>query len=212
MLVQPVEMPGTGTRSWTVLGNDDMPVVPAARFLAYLTDIERSPNTVKAYAHDLKDFWEFLGRRGLDWREAQLEDVGEFVAWLRLPPPGRAGTIAVLPSAVPQVGASTVNRKLAAVSAFYAYQARNGADVGDLLAAWRPGGRGGWKPFLHHVSKGKPHRGRAITVKAPKKLPRILTVAETQTVLDACARLRDRFFFAVLHETGIFSGGKNRRK
>jgi integrase/recombinase XerD len=206
VLVQPVEMPGTGTRSWTVLGNDDMPVVPAERFLAYLTDIERSPNTVKAYAHDLKDFWEFLGRRGLDWREARLEDVGEFVAWLRLPPPGRAGTIAVLPSAVPQVGASTVNRKLAAVSAFYAYQARNGADVGDLLAAWRPGGRGGWKPFLHHVSKGKPHRGRAITVKAPKKLPRILTVAETQTVLDACARLRDRFFFAVLHETGCRAG------
>jgi hypothetical protein len=30
-----------------------------------------------------------------------------------------------------------------------------------------PGGRGGWRPFLHHVSKGKPYRGRAITLKAP---------------------------------------------
>ena len=47
-----------------------------------------------------------------------------------------------------------MNRKLAAVSAFYAHQARNGAGAGDLLAAWRAGGRGGWKPFLHHVSKG----------------------------------------------------------
>ena len=146
-----------------------MPVGPVERFLAYLTDIERSPNTVKAYAHDLKDFWEFLGCRGLDWREARLEDVGEFVAWLRLPPPGREGVVAVLPSAVPQVGASTINRKLAAVSAFYAHQARNGAEVGDLLATWRAGGRGGWKPFLHHISKGKPHRGRAVTVKAPQE-------------------------------------------
>ena len=169
MLVQPVVMPGTGTLSWTVLGDDDVPVGPAERFLAYLTDIERSPNTVKAYAHDLKDFFEFLGHRGLDWREARLEDMGEFVAWLRLPPPGRAGTVAVLPSAVPQVSASTINRKLAAVSAFYAHQARNGADVGDLLAAWQAGGRGGWKPFLHHVSKGKPYRGRAVTVKAPAR-------------------------------------------
>ena len=99
--------------------------------------------------------------------------------------------------------ASTVNRKLAAVSAFYAHQARNGAGVGDLLAAWRTGGRGGWKPFLHHVSKGKPYRGRAISLKAPKKLPRILTVAEMQAILDACTRLRDRFFFAVLHETRL---------
>ena len=96
-----------------------------------------------------------------------------------------------------------MNRKLAAVSAFYAHQARNGAGPGDLLAAWRTGGRGGWKPFLHHVSKGKPYRGRAITLKAPKKLPRILTVAETQAILDACTRLRDRFFFALLHETRL---------
>ena len=206
MLVHAVAVPGSGTRSWTVLGGDDVPVVPVDRFLAYLTDIGRSPNTVKAYAHDLKDYWCFIGFRGLDWREARLEDIGEFVAWLQLPPAGRSGEVAVLPSVTAEVTASTVNRKLAAVSAFYAHQARNGAGVGDLLAAWRTGGRGGWKPFLHHVSKGGPYRGRAITLKAPRKLPRILTVAEEQAILDACTRLRDRFFFAVLHETGCRAG------
>ena len=206
MLVHPVVFPGSGTRSWTVLGDDDVPVVPVDRFLAYLTDIGRSPNTVKAYAHDLKDYWCFIGFRGLDWREARLEDVGEFVAWLQLPPAGRAGEVAVLPSVMAQVTASTVNRKLAAVSAFYAHQARNGAGVGDLLAAWRTGGRGGWKPFLHHVSKGEPYRGRAITLKAEKKLPRILTVLETQAILDACTRLRDRFFFALLYDSGCRAG------
>src|ERR1700746_517994 len=71
MLVHPVVIPGSGTRSWTVLGDDDAPVVPVERFLAYLTDIGRSPNTVKAYAHDLKDFLEFLGCRGLDLRGAR---------------------------------------------------------------------------------------------------------------------------------------------
>ena len=204
MLVHPVMIPGSGTRSWTVL-DDDVPVVPVDRFLAYLTDIGRSPNTVRAYAHDLKDYWGFIGFRGLDWREARLEDVGEFVAWLQLPPAGRSGAVAVLPSAAAQVTAATVNRKLAAVSAFYAHQARNGAEVGDLLAAWRTGGRGGWKPFLHHVSKGKPYRGRVISLKVPQKLPRILAAAEAQAILDACTRLRDRFF-AFLHETGCRAG------
>jgi integrase/recombinase XerD len=94
-------------------------------------------------AHDLKDYWSFLGFRGLDWREARLEDIGEFIAWLRLPPAGRSGPVAVLPSAVAEVSASRVNRKLAAVSAFYAHQARSGAGVGDLLAVWRAGRRGG---------------------------------------------------------------------
>ena len=39
MLVQPVVIPGSGTRSWTVLGDDDVPVGPVDRFLAYLSDI-----------------------------------------------------------------------------------------------------------------------------------------------------------------------------
>jgi len=206
MLVHPVTVPGSGTRSWTVLGDDDVPVVPVDRFLAYLTDIGRSPNTVKAYAFDLRDYWQFISFRGLDWREARLEDVGEFVAWLQLPPAGRAGEVAVLPSVTSHVGASTVNRKLAAVSAFYEHQARSGAGPGDLLAVWRTGSRGGWKPFLQHVSKGAPYRGRAIALKAPRKLPRILTPAEMQAILDACTRLRDRFFFALLHESGCRAG------
>ena len=87
MLVQRVLTPDSSLDSWTVLG-DGGPVEPIERYLAYLTDIEQSPNTIKAYAHDLKDWFVFLAARGLEWREGRLEDLGEFVAWLRLPPPG----------------------------------------------------------------------------------------------------------------------------
>ncbi|MPY85978.1 MAG: tyrosine-type recombinase/integrase, partial [Actinophytocola sp.] len=165
------------------------------------------PNTVKAYAHDLKDYWVFLTRRGLDWREVRLEDVGEFVAWLRLPSAARDGEVAVLPSVESHVGAATINRKLSAVSAFYQHQVRRGVDVGELLTTWQmPGRRGGWKPFLHHVTKGKPRPRRTIAIKTPRKLPRILTVGEVQAILDACTRLRDRFLLAVLHDSGVRIG------
>jgi integrase/recombinase XerD len=206
MQVQRVAMPASQVGSWTVLGNDDVPVEAVERYLAYLTDIERSPNTIKGYAHDLKDYWVFLACRGLDWREVRLEDIGDFVAWLRLPPSGRSGEVAVLPSVQAHVCAATVNRKLAALSAFYAYQARHGVDVGDLLVTWQPGQRGGWKPFLHHASKGKLQPRRTIAVKAPAKLPRILTAAETQAILDACEHLRDRFLCALLYDSGCRVG------
>ncbi|MGW7384485.1 tyrosine-type recombinase/integrase [Streptomyces sp. NPDC054794] len=70
-------------------------------------------------------------------------------------------------------------------------------DLGELLTTWQPAGRRStaWKPFLHHVTKGKPQPRRAISLKTPKKLPRILTASEIQTVLDACERLRDRLLF-----------------
>jgi site-specific recombinase XerD len=200
-------MPASRVPSWTVLGDDGSPVEPIERYLAYLTAIERSPNTVRSYAFDLKDYFTFLACRGLDWQRVRLEDVGEFVAWLRLPPAGRRGAAAVLPSVAAQVSGSTINRKLAAVSAFYQHQARHGAEVGELLVAWGPPGRrGGWKPFLHHVSKGEPQRRRAVVVRSGKKVPRVLTVAETQAILDACEHLRDRFLFAVLHEGGLRVG------
>ena len=193
MLVQRVAMLATRVESWTVLGDDDVPIQPVERYLAYLSDVERSPNTVKAYAHDLKDYWTFLTLRGLEWREVRLEDLGEYVAWLRLPLAGRDGHVAVLPSVQPHVGAATVNRKLSAVAAFYAYQRRNGVDIGDLLVTLQLGGRrGGWKPFLHHIDPGKLQSRRTISLKVPKKLPRVLSAAEMQAILDACERLRDR--------------------
>ena len=89
MRVQRVVMPWDAV-SWTVLEDDGNPVGAVDRFLGYLSSSEKSPNTVKAYAHDLKDWWLPVGR-GLDWDEVPLEDVAEFVAWLRLPPRGRTG-------------------------------------------------------------------------------------------------------------------------
>ena len=48
MRVQRVLMPGTGFESWTVLGEDLIPVESVERFLSYLASIEKSPNTIKA--------------------------------------------------------------------------------------------------------------------------------------------------------------------
>ena len=46
----------------------------------------------------------------------------------------------------------------------------DGVDVADLLASWQVGGsRGGWKPFLHHISKSMPQRRRAVSLKAAEE-------------------------------------------
>ncbi len=92
MLVQRVLMPGSGRESWTLLGDDGGIVEPAERYLAYLAAIERSPNTVRAYAVSLKLWFEFLGHASVSWDEAGVEDVARFVAWLRAP----AGNVIVL--------------------------------------------------------------------------------------------------------------------
>lgn len=207
MLVQRVLTPGSSLDSWTVLG-DGGPVEPIERYLAYMTDIERSPNTIKAYAHDLKDWFVYLDIRGLDWREVRLEDLGEFVSWLRLPPAGRAGGVSMLPSADHHCSAVTINRKLSAVGGLYTFHARHGVDLGDLVTELQPARRrrSGWKPFLYHLSGGKPERRRTIKLAAARKRPTLITATQMQAILDSCTRLRDRFLWALLWDSGIRIG------
>lgn len=52
--VRRLSMPSSGVESWTLIGPDRRPVAVVDEFLAWLTNIERSPNTVEAYARDLK--------------------------------------------------------------------------------------------------------------------------------------------------------------
>ena len=133
MRVQRVSMSGSRVESWTVLGDDHVPIDPVERFLAYLASIERSPNTVKAYAHDLKDWFTFLSWRGLDWRSVTLEDVAGYVAWLRLPPEARDGRVQVLPAVEHHCAAASVNRKLAALTSFCEFHARHRMPLAGLL-------------------------------------------------------------------------------
>lgn len=195
----------SGVESATVVRNGDV-VECVDRFLAHLTAIEKSPNTIRAYAHDLRDFVAFLDSRSAAWDSVSLEDIGRFVAWLRLPRPARSGQVFPLPWVDGELSAATVNRKLSAVSSFYEFHARHGAAVGDLLARWRPGGRGGsWRPFLAHLGD-KPERRRVIALRSERRLPRELSAVEMSTLIEACDRLRDRFLLSLLRGTGLRVG------
>ena len=182
-------------------------VESAESFLGYLHSAGRSPNTVKAYAHDLRDFFEFLGQAGLGWDSVRLEDVGRFVAWLRLPPSVRREKVAALPGLGGYCTAATVNRKLSAVSAFFEFHHRHGRGPGDLLASWRPRARGGsWQPLLAHLGP-RPQRVPLIKLRAGRAIPVTLDEDQVAVVLAACGRLRDRLLLMLLAEAGMFSRG-----
>jgi integrase/recombinase XerD len=210
MRVQRMMMPGSEAESWTLLGDDQAPVEPVERFLGYLASVEKSPNTIKACAHDLKDWFTYLTGRGLDWQVVTVEDVAGFVAWLRLPPADRDGKVAVLPAVGSHCSAASVNRKLAALVSFCEFHARHGVSLAGLLTTMQPAGHRGsatpYKPFLHHVTKSGPQRRRTIKLKTSRPRPKVLTAAKAQTILDACEHLRDRLLFAVLLDCGLRIG------
>jgi hypothetical protein len=150
-------LPTRATESFTVVGPDLRPVEIIDEYLGWLTNNERSPNTVEAYAHDLRAFWTFLDEHALSWEHVGVMELAEFAAWARRP----AKNVVVIADEAARLSSRTVNRMLTGVVGFYELQARRGHTLAkDLVVATRSG-RGGYKPFLHGIARGRP-RGRAV--------------------------------------------------
>jgi integrase/recombinase XerD len=207
MRVQRVTAPDGGTESWTVVDEAFAVVDPVDEFLAHLTVIERSPGTVRSYAFDLRDYFEFLSAHGIDWRTVRLEHLGRFVGWLRLAPATRASAVTALVIDEPHCSAVTINRKLSAVGSFYTFHHRHGVDCGELLTTIKSGGASGsWRPFLAHLGSDGNKRRRTIKLKTPQHIPRTLSPESVAAVVNACDRLRDRFLIELLAGTGMRIG------
>ena len=195
--VEPVVMPD-GSKSWTVVRANGVPVEPVDRFLAYLQCLPRSPNTVIAYAYDLRAFAQFLDDHGLAWTDVEVDDLARFVRWLEQP----AGNVVLLHDAQPARSPATIARAVNAVHAFFDYHATRGVPVARRLVSFSRTPKPHWR---------NPHRTgratrRAVTIPVPKPAPETLTAEEVQRLLDACHHQRDRFLLALLYETGMRVG------
>ena len=148
------------------------------------------PNTVKAYAHDLKVFFDIVGK---DPVEVTSRDVLAFIANQRR---GRAGVENVVRLADGSAGlsAATIKRRLAAVSALYGYLVVRG-DVGVSV---NPVPRG--LPTRQHR-----HRGPRLVplVRGVRRLPRILGADEVQALIAALRTDRDRAIVQAMLLAGL---------
>lgn len=177
-------------------------VEPVKPYIRYLDSLKRSPNTIHAYANHLKLFWEFLEALDLEWKQVTLENLAEFITWLRRPDP----RVVSLQPLEAKRSEGSINVIISAVCGFYDFHERNGTIEG--VDAYRYQFQLGkkYKSFLHHINKGKETRTRLLKIKPPRKLPRTLTEEEVERVVQACKRFRDKFLVFLLYETGMRIG------
>jgi len=192
--VQRIIVPDTQERSW-VLFSAGHPLIAPNQYLSYLHRLGRSPNTVRAYAHHLQAFSEFLSEENRDWTTLTLTELAKFVAWLRR----------ISPSNGKSRCDSTINTVLAAVGSFYEYHDRLGVET-NISRSRRFGAKSPYKPFLRHISRNRPLRRALMQVRAIRRLPRVFSAQESQALLNACARQRDRLLVSLLYESGMRVG------
>ena len=189
-----------GRVSWTVVDDRGIPIPEVDDFLAYLSAIERSPNSQRAYAFDLKLFFDYLADRQLGFADVTGEDLGYFVQYLRRPAP----EVPVIGEAAAVRTATTVNRIMAGVGGFYRFL----GDRDDLPAATRLARQARFARrtgLLDGIARARPgssvigHEGARARFEIP-------TISQARSIIDACGSFRDRFFFSLLFTTGMRRG------
>lgn len=191
----------SGRVGYTLIGRDAEPIEPVDEYLRYRFYSEASPNTLKAYAHDLKHFFVFLDEQSLDWRTLTPADLGTFTAWLRRPAPN----VLQLPGAEPARAVASVSRAQTAVFGFYDFHRLQGVTLGTQLASYLSARGPSYKPFLHGIAGGR-QQSRPGRLAAPRQPPKALSPVQLAQIIAAQTRLRDRLLFALLGLSGLRIG------
>jgi integrase/recombinase XerD len=202
MKVQRVRLPETHQVTWLVLDDEFVPVQPILTYLRFLHDLDRSPNTIRASAHHLKLFWEYLRDEHINWTEVDVAQLAGFITWLRRQDP----TVITLEPTPARRTNATIDLILSAVHGFYSFHMRLGTVPERSLHYLATPYRRRYKPFLHGIAKAKPEQKRVVSVKRERRLPKTLTDEQVQTLIAACTHTRDKFLLTLLYQTGMRVG------
>jgi integrase/recombinase XerC len=173
------------------LDGDWSGVDAANRFLTHLAARAFSRATVRAYAFDVANLARFLQEQRVDLAAVETVDVFGWVDWQGVRASGSAAKVVRL---APRTAApATVNRRVAAVRAFFEFLVMSGERQTNPVPAprrgqgLRPASRG----MLGHLGPGRA-RGGGRLVREQRRLPESLELVDVQAFLADLRTHRDR--------------------
>ncbi|MGA1860244.1 tyrosine-type recombinase/integrase [Azospirillum sp. 11R-A] len=191
------------------------PVPIVQDFLAHLLARGCSPNTVAAYAFDLRHLWTFLEASGLPWNRMLPPDAIGLLAHLRSVAVRRRrraepSLLAAGGDRVLGLSAAAINRALAAAASLYEF-----AIVAGRLDGPNPLACGEHKnavpvtdrhrPFLDGIARRSPIR-RGMRVRTALRLPRPLEPEQVAALVGCLRCKRDLALVRLMLDGGLRPG------
>lgn len=207
MLMKVQEVLINDRKRYLLIDGDNKPVGPVLRFLKYLDNIGKAENTLKSYCHYLKFYFQFLNEKEKEYKEVDLNLLAEYVSWLRSP--NQSTKVIQFQQTKARRSERTVNTMVTCVQSFYDYLMRIEDYEKDLSEKTKKqviGNYRSFKPFLHHISKGKPLDKNILKIKEPRREVLTLTKDQVQSIHDACSNIRDALLVRILYEGGLRIG------
>ncbi|MGH2706485.1 MAG: tyrosine-type recombinase/integrase [Actinomycetota bacterium] len=135
-------------------------VKAANAFLAHLESRAFSPATVRAYAFDLLNFARFLQERAIQVPGVVPTDVFDWIDWQSVRRPGREKVVTI--TAGRGSAPTSVNRRVAAVRAFFEHQVMSGARADNPVPSPRGAKACDQRSGVRSVTSGQGECARAV--------------------------------------------------
>ncbi|WP_353347716.1 tyrosine-type recombinase/integrase [Oceaniserpentilla sp. 4NH20-0058] len=192
--------------------SDGLPVRHINRFLSHLDKRDFAPNTVKAYSYDLAQYFRYLDKSKIDWELTSIDVITDFIAYYKH---SKSENLSVLPTELGQARTiQTINRCLAAISAFYRYCLNTNVldpsfsiEIISSDLSRNPK----VKEFLSFASASRPQSvSRELKpfrrIKPVLRKVKIISEERQLQLLEFCSNPRDRLLILLLIETGMRIG------
>ncbi|CAK6476447.1 Tyrosine recombinase XerC [Peribacillus frigoritolerans] len=177
-------------------------VEPVLRYIKFLDNTGKAPNTIKTYCYHLKLFYEYMDQKEITLGNLNFEELAGFIGWLRNPT-GDVKVINLQPKEAKREE-TTVNSILDATVSYLEYLGRSG-DYKTVNMSKEARGNN-FKGLLHHINKGKSYQKNILKLRVKKKKLKTLGHEDVKTLVNACYTKRDKLLIMLMYEGGLRIG------
>ena len=170
---------------WLVVDESGTFITPIQKYIQHLFCLDKSPYTIKSYAHNLKLYWEFLKKYNFQWHKVKINQIEAFASWLKR----CHSSLAVRED-------SSMNTMLSAVIGFYEFH-RRFSKISLQLIYQKRSFIQNYPSLLSHVKKNTLTKHRMIKFRPVKKIPKLISDETVKAMIHESLSIRDQFLTCI---------------
>lgn len=188
----------SATASGFILLDQHMRLVrPVNEYLECQALRERAPNTLRAYARDLKIFFEFLEQRNLAYDQIDINMIRDYVEHLRSPKESLVHL-----NVESKRSPATINRMMSTLHGFYSYHAAMNNISNPLITKEVNSPNSVFRGMLYHTRRSNHTKQSIFKVKESDYHAHLFSDAEISAMYNILPTARDKLVFKVLIQSG----------
>lgn len=195
-----------GKTRYYLADDNAVPIQPVLDYLRFEDNRGFARNTLRLHCIQMKHFYTFLEQKELEYTQVTVDNLAEFIAWLKWPGIQEK----VIPMQLePAVRSQTINANIDTVLGFYSYlllHEKYENQLSQKLIKFVKCPQKNYRAFLNGIADKKREKRYLLHLPVPQQKIKTVPKEDVNTLMKAANNIRDYFLLYLLFETGMRIG------